>query len=578
MATRRSFHYLILTGMSLVLFFLHLGGASLWDVDEGRNATASFEMMDAGKYIVPTFNSQLRDDKPALLYWLQIFAYNLFGVNEFAARFPSALAALATVLLCYELARAMFGVRTGFWAGCLVATTPMLCGAARFSNPDALLNCFTVLTLTLFWIGQRWSPALWFASMGVSVGFALLAKGPVGLVLPGGVIFLYLLWEGKLRLLWNRQIGQGILTSFLVAAPWYIWVAVETKGEFIRGFLFKHNVGRALNPMENHSGFPGFYLFVIIVGTLPWSIFLFLTVWYAFWSAWNKAPQRWQSAWDKAVDRDVAPGHTSSSVYRFLATWCLLYLVFFSAAATKLPNYVLPVVVPFCILTGRFLERWRLGTIEPPRGWLYLSFASLALLGIGLSAGILVASGTVSLPALRGRIFPDIAPWAWMGLLPVAGALLGFWLLHTARNAPRSFGERGWGTRRRSQWITALVLGALAFWGPLAAWANAAFNHYKAARPLVQLTGADERDQEILIGGYKVDHLASLNFYVQRNILHHKTEEDAFTFLRYPLKVYLFLPAQTWESWQDRIPANCRLLSRHPDLYRRDEMVVVTNR
>src|SRR5688572_1474649 len=90
-------HYLLLGAAAAALFFVNLGGPSLWDVDEGRNATAAFEMQEAGRWVVPTFNAELRVDKPPLLYWCQIAAYSLFGVNEFAARLPSALAALGTM-------------------------------------------------------------------------------------------------------------------------------------------------------------------------------------------------------------------------------------------------------------------------------------------------------------------------------------------------------------------------------------------------------------------------------------------------------------------------------------------------
>lgn len=557
----RPWHYLILSAMGLVLFFFQLGAASLWDVDEGRNATASLEMLETGNLIVPTFNAQLRVDKPALLYWLQVLSYQAFGVNEFAARFPSALAALFTVLLAYELGRSLFGPMTGFWAGCLAATTPLLTGAARFANPDALLNCFTLLTLTLFWVGQRWPRGLWFSSMGAAAGLAVLAKGPVGVVLPGGIIFLFLLWEGRLKTLLDRRLIWGIVALFLVAAPWWIWVTVDTKGEFLRLFLFKHNVSRFVAPMENHSGFPGFYLVVLLLGTLPWSIFFGLTCWYTFWSVRRRPAPRWQATWEKAADREGSD--FVCAPYRFLAAWCLLYLVFFTVAATKLPNYVLPVVVPLSILTARFLERWRQGAIQPPRPWIHLSLSCLGLTGLGLGLGVLIVSGTVSIPGLKGRWYPELAPWAWMGLVPVAGALLGWWLL--AR-------------QKKSQWIACLVVCALVFWGPMAAWANAAFNAFKAAQPLVASGGACQRDREIQIGCFQMEHLASLHFYVRRNITHHLSEAEAQAFLRYPLKVYLFVPATVWDSWQGRVPTACRVLSRHPDLYRSDEAVLVTNR
>src|SRR5947209_2965608 len=91
---RRPAHYALLAATWAVLCLPNLGGPSLWDVDEGRNTQAAVEMRESGNWIVPTFNYQLREDKPALLYWLQMAAYAVCGVGEFAARLPSALAAL----------------------------------------------------------------------------------------------------------------------------------------------------------------------------------------------------------------------------------------------------------------------------------------------------------------------------------------------------------------------------------------------------------------------------------------------------------------------------------------------------
>src|SRR5437870_1367593 len=125
----RGWHYLLVATLSASLFFTHLGAPSLWDIDEGRNLTCSFEMREANNWVIPTFNSKLRPDKPVLLYWLQMVAYECFGVNQLAGRLPSALAALCTVLLTYELARSMFSRTAGLLAGIMVATTPMVCGA-----------------------------------------------------------------------------------------------------------------------------------------------------------------------------------------------------------------------------------------------------------------------------------------------------------------------------------------------------------------------------------------------------------------------------------------------------------------
>src|SRR5262249_21029848 len=191
-------------------------GPSLGDIDEGNNVEAGREMFVSGNWIVPTFNFQLRVDKPALLYWLQIGAFRLFGVNEFAARSPSALAALAAVVLTYELGRRMFGPTTGLLAGLVLASTGLFCASAHFANPDALLNAFTLLTLLLCWRSLAGSGRVWSIAGGSSAGLAVLAKGPVGLVLPIAVIALFLLWTRRLRLLWDRRLLGAALAFVLV--------------------------------------------------------------------------------------------------------------------------------------------------------------------------------------------------------------------------------------------------------------------------------------------------------------------------------------------------------------------------
>ena len=286
----RIWHYLLLLAVGAFLFLWNLGGASLWDIDEGKNATCAAEMMASGDYVVPTFNGELRVDKPALLYWLQIGAYHVFGINEFAARLPSALAALGALLLAYELGRSLFGKTTGLLTGVIAASTPMLTGAARFANPDALLHLFTLLTLVIFWVGHRQPGRLWWLGLSAASGFGMLAKGPVGLVLPAAVAFLFLLWEGRLRVLADRRLAWAALAWCLIALPWYIWVGVDTKGNFLRGFFLQHNVARFGSAMENHSGSPLYYPIVLLIGTAPWSVFLGGAFWCAIWSALGKPP------------------------------------------------------------------------------------------------------------------------------------------------------------------------------------------------------------------------------------------------------------------------------------------------
>ncbi len=165
-------HYLLLLAVGLILFVNNLGGPSLWDLDEGRNATASLEMLTSGNFIVPTFNAQVRVDKPILQYWLQVSFYKLLGVDEFAARLPSALAALGVLFVCYELGRSLFCATSGLLGALILSSTAIMIGAGRFANPDALLNVFVALTLQLFWCGHRSPNSWWFAGLGALLGCA----------------------------------------------------------------------------------------------------------------------------------------------------------------------------------------------------------------------------------------------------------------------------------------------------------------------------------------------------------------------------------------------------------------------
>src|SRR3954452_14768086 len=125
-------HYLLLAGAAALLLLPNLGGPSLWELDEGRNGTCFGEMHESGNWIVPTFNYELRSDKPVLLYWLQMACYSLVGVNESGARLPSALAALAAILITCALGRRLFNATVGLLAALILASTVSFGVAAHF--------------------------------------------------------------------------------------------------------------------------------------------------------------------------------------------------------------------------------------------------------------------------------------------------------------------------------------------------------------------------------------------------------------------------------------------------------------
>jgi 4-amino-4-deoxy-L-arabinose transferase-like glycosyltransferase len=544
----RGGHYLLLLAVTAGLFLPHLGGPSLWDIDEGNNAEAAREMLESGNWVVPTFNFQLRPDKPALLYWLQIAAYQLFGVNEGAARIPSALAALLAVFVTYELGRRLYGATAGLLAGLILASTLSFCVSAHFANPDALLNLFTVLALFSFWTGHARGGGLWFVPFGFFTGLAMLAKGPVGLVLPLATIVLFLHWSRQLRRLRSWGVIWAALTFGLVIAPWYTRVGIETKADFLRGFFWTHNVGRFLSPLEHHSGPPYYYAAILLLGFAPWSAFLGLTLWSA--------------VRELRAARSGSETDRRNDAAKFLLSWIAVYFLFFSCSRTKLPNYILPLFPALALLTARFLNQWRRGECAPPLWTLRVSLGCLALVGLVAGAGLLLAGGGIPLPALRGRILPGVASGVGLGIVLGGGALAAWWCL-----------DRQW----RTGLVAVCAGSAILFLGGLGAWGAEALNTYKAPRPLVNAFHVEQTEREIRVACYQYFQ-PSLVFYCQREVRHLEQEIEVLEFLRCRLPVYLFMPASVWETMEPTIHGPHRVLGRQRDLYRNCEVVVVTNR
>jgi 4-amino-4-deoxy-L-arabinose transferase-like glycosyltransferase len=258
----------------------------------------------------------------------------------------------------------------------------------------------------------------------------------------------------------------------------------------------------------------------------------------------------------------VAVGSTARPALRFLACWVGVYLLFFSCAATKLPNYILPVYAPTALLVGWFLDAWRREVVRPPVWLVRVSLACLLAVGAGASLGLLVVSGVVEVPSLRGRVLPGLNAGAVLGVLPVLGAAAAAWSQRVGKVTAA---------------VGSVAVAAVLFVGGLAAWGAVAVDAHKAARPLAEALPSWQLDREVRIGCYQYFQ-PSLVFYCRRQIDRFEDEEAARAFLRYPLPTFLFLPASTWEGIQASLPRSYRVLGRHHDLYLGREVVLVTNR
>jgi 4-amino-4-deoxy-L-arabinose transferase-like glycosyltransferase len=289
--------------------------------------------------------------------------------------------------------------------------------------------------------------------------------------------------------------------------------------------------------MENHGGPFFYYVIALLVGFAPWSVFFGPTV----WNAYRQRESRERSA------------------IRFLFCWAGVFIVFFTLSGTKLPNYILPAYPAVALLTARAVDRWRRG-VETVPGWLTsISLASLALIGVVVTAGLLVAAGSLPAGLPAHRQLPALAPLAPLGALPVAGALLGWWCLR------RGFRDRMIGS----------VLGCgIAFSAVLAALGPVAVDRYKAPRALTAALPADQTMREVRIGAFEYFQ-PSLVFYCGREVTRLNNELAARELLEGPLPAFLFVPAVVWEDLHRKTAG--RELARHHDLYDGRDVVLVTN-
>jgi 4-amino-4-deoxy-L-arabinose transferase-like glycosyltransferase len=550
LAQSRRWHVLILVCAYLLCTLPNLGEHALWDVDEGVNAEAAREMREAGTWIVPTFNYELRTAKPAMLYWWQMGSYTLFGISEWSARLPSVVAGLGSVLLTYLLGSRMFGALTGFWSASCLCFAIAFCVLSHTASPDAILLFFTMVAFTTFWRHAGRGGHSWCVPMAAACACAVLTKGPVGVALPGAVVCVYFAWSGEFkRLLTSRMLKAAVVFGF-IALPWYILVGVETRGQFLKVFLGRENVSRFLTPMENHSGNFLFHPLALFIGFAPGSVVLILSVWEAIRlsRASNSVPETRQEP-------------VGVHEYRFLLSWISVYLFVFSVAATKLPNYVLPVYPAVAILAGRLLERWRSGLLQKHAWGVPTAVAGLAMVGIITVAGLAIASGAVDVGITKMRVFPGLERFIWIGAIPLAGALFCAWCL---RRKQTNLG------------LSSALAASLLFTASIAAFPVETMDGFKAPKALVEQGQLAQPDRDIRIASLFWFQPSTV-FYVKREIRKLSGLEDVKVFLNAPRESYLLIDEPTWVSIAAHVGTQTMEVTRHYDFYSNKQILLIRN-
>jgi 4-amino-4-deoxy-L-arabinose transferase-like glycosyltransferase len=542
--------------------FPNLGEHSLWDVDEARNAECAREMWEAGDWIVPTFNFELRTDKPILPYWAMMLAFACGGVNEWMARLPSAFAALATSLLTWWLGREMFGRWAGLLAGLLLPGAVLFNVLGHAVTPDALLILWTTAAFTNAWWGTEYGNRSWLAWFGLFTGLATLTKGLVGVLLPMTAVGLFLIWERKLSILASRWLILGVGILLTVALPWYIAVGVATKGDWLIGFFGRHHLERFTSPLEGHSGGIWYHPLMLQFGFAPWSGWLLVALWLALRELWRR---RRAVAEAGLFSGELTERLTQKQVrsLRFLLCWISTWIIFFSCAQTKLPNYIAPIYPALALLCGWWLASWTDYRLSVPDWLLGITLLGLGIVGLGVSAGLVLACGWIPLEVLQGRTIPGLAWLTWLGAIPILGA---------------GHAWKSWRADRRRSAILGAIVSGLLFVAVGAAFGPVLVDSAKISHRLGQAIAAQQKEPEIRVACYGWFQ-PSVVFYVGRPIANLRQSQHARDWLEHPLESYLIV-SEPW--WEERLLPQLRspytVLGCYWDFSRRRAVLLVVNR
>jgi len=536
-------------------FFWHLGSMGLVDETEPLFAEAARQMVVTGDWITPYFNGQTRFDKPALIYWLMVIAYRILGVNEWAVRLPSALAALAlTSLGFYTLLRFGFpnpkGKKDGevgrifqspipnpqspipnpqylsAWIGAaLIALNPLTIAWARTGVSDMLLSGCMGMALLCFFMGyaqEKRSPLIlnishWYVGFYVFSGLAVLTKGPVGIVLPIIIMGSFLLYLGNWREVCREmRLVRGSLIFLAIALPWYILCTWKNGSAFINSFFGYHNIERFTQVVNLHSAPWYFYFLVVAVGFFPWVIYLPLAIArLRFWEI-----KKWRNS------------SRSTQLGLFALFWFFGVFCFFTIAVTKLPSYVLPLIPAAAILVSLlFSEQLTFVTtqkfLNDAQGRLQTNTALFVTGILNVIICILVAGFFLYLPNILGY---DPAMPNLRQLLEKSGLAIRSYLIWgiTAISALVLLQHR-----RRLPWLISVnFFGLVAFFVFVLIPASFILDEFRQL-PLRQLaavvTQVQKPGEELFMIGFKKP---SLVFYTQRKVDYFDTFPDAFQYVK----------------------------------------------
>jgi len=371
-----------------------LAGRGLQNPDETRYAEIPREMIARGDFIVPYLNGVPFFEKPALGYWLEALSLAVFGPHEWALRLWPLLCGVVTVMLAATIARRWYGSGAALAAGLVAASSFLIVLYAQLVSLDLLVATLIAGAQAAFLDAAMrgpGTPGRAYLPLHILCAFAVLAKGLIGVVLPGLAILPWIFLMRRFDVLRGCLWLPGVLVFLLIAVPWHVLVELKQPGFLSFYFIHEHFQRFATTVTHRRQGV-WFLPTVLLLGMIPWTGFLWPALRRA-WSGWRR----------RAV---------SAPVDLFLMLWAVTGFLFFWSSDSQLPGYLLPIICPLCVLVGRALAdtEWSKETAIAIVPWLLVAAAIAVIAGP-------VAGRVPALAPLVGAVGP-----AWY-FLPAAAAL-----------------------------------------------------------------------------------------------------------------------------------------------------------
>jgi 4-amino-4-deoxy-L-arabinose transferase-like glycosyltransferase len=512
----RSSRHALLAALLLaatVPYFLNLGVSSIWDANEAFYAQTPREMMEAGDYVTPSFNFQLRMNKPVMSYWNVAASYHLFGISEWSERLPIAIGAMVIIGTAFGLGRLLSGTLAGLLAALVLATSPRFVLLARRIIIDIHITMWTGLVLLFFALAESrpHRRRLYLCLMYVAAGFGVLTKGPVAVFLPAVVFFIYLMSQRRLGDLRHMMLPTGALISLAIVVPWYYLLYREHGWEYIGSFVFGENLGRYAEAIGEQSRGMLFYIPVMLADLFPWSLMIPLALWWAI---------RYER-------------HTR--VARLLAVWVAAIVVFFSLSGTKEDLYILPIVTAEAALIGAMLSKAvEGGGVSRPVAW-----------SAGATAVLLLMTGSAAL---------------WLFAIARRYTLDGAWFVGAAAVVGGIAALAPIFRRQVLASVMSIATALVVIVWCLVLCTLPDFERYKPVRPFSDIIRS-RASIGAIVGSYRFS-LPSMVFYLHRPVMEVVLPDHLRAVFYSSSDVYFIMAEDEYNSVKDRLPVDTYVLAR----------------